>query len=391
MVTIGNIAELITTVLAVAGLAYYLACLWSARSYLESRRSSAGSNRQLASHLPPVSILKPLKGVDPQIYESFRSHCLQDYPEYEIIFGVSEADDPAAQVVARLRQEFPQRQICLVVCPQTLGANIKVSNLIQMLAVARYEHLIVNDSDIRVPPDYVRTVVEPLADPAVGMVTCLYRGMTAPTLGSRLESLAISTDFAAGVLVARALEGGLRFGLGSTLAFRGADLQAIGSFESLVDYLADDYELGRKIAGLGREVVLSQVVVDTFLPPYNLSEFFQHQLRWNRAIRDSRPWGYLGLLFTFGWQFALLAALFDHAAGWAWGIATVALLLRMLVAWRVGVGVLEDRQVKSLLPLLPLRDLAAVLIWLGSYAGNHVSWRGDSFRLKDGKLARIDR
>src|ERR1035441_8927090 len=213
---------------------YYLICLWSVRAFLRERKV-AGVAAHPPQAFPPVSILKPLKGTDPDIYESFRSHCLQDYPEYEIIFGVSDPDDPAVASVQQLQREFPDCSIRLVVSPDKLGANVKVSNLEQMVPAARYQHLVVNDSDIRVERDYLRRIVAPLVDEHVGLVTCLYRGVAAPTFGSQLESLGISTDFCAGVLVARQLEGGLRFGLGSTLAFRRADMERIGGFRSFVD------------------------------------------------------------------------------------------------------------------------------------------------------------
>ena len=182
-----------------------------------------------------------------------------------------------------------------MVCLKSLGANTKVSNLAQMATEAKYEHFVVNDSDIRVETNYLRNVAAPLADPKVGLVTCLYRGVASTNLGSWLESLFISTDFSAGVLAARQLEGGIRFGLGSTLAFRRSDLEASGGFEALVDYLADDYEMGRRLAERGLEVQLSNVVVETFLPAYTLRQFVDHQLRWGRTVRDSRRWGYLGL------------------------------------------------------------------------------------------------
>src|SRR5713101_7592651 len=298
-----KIIEIIAVLGAFSSVNYYALCLWSAAGFLRERKAASEGARP-TQFVPPVSILKPLKGTDPEMYESFRSQCLQDYPEYEIIFGVSDPRDPAAELVERLKKEFPQRSIRLMVCPMNLGTNTKVSNLAQMLAVARYEYLIVNDSDIRVEPDYLRRVVAPLADPKVGMVTCLYRSVAGPTLGSRLESIGISTDFSAGVLAARQLERGIRFGLGSTLAFRRRDLEAIGGFEALADYLADDYELGRRIAEHNLKVALSESVVETYLPPYNLSGFFSHQLRWARTIRTSRPGGYAGLLFTFTlpWQ-----------------------------------------------------------------------------------------
>ncbi len=342
-----------------------------------------------ARPLPPVSILKPLKGTDPDIYESFRSHCLQDYPEYEIVFGVSDPDDPAVASVRQLQSEFPDRTIRLVVSPNTLGPNVKVSNLAQMLPAARFEHLIVNDSDIRVEPSYLRRVVSPLTDARVGMVTCLYRGVAAPTLGSRLEALGISADFCAGVLVARQLEGGIHFGLGSTLVFRRADLERIGGFKSIVDFLADDYELGRRISSLGLKVGLSDVVVETHLPAYDFRGFLSHQLRWARGVRDSRAGGYFGLVSTFGLMWALFNLAAARGAMWSWAVLGGVVLLRVAVALVIGKSVLRDARLLQNLWLLPLRDLVAVFVWVASFFGHTVTWRGDRFRLKKGRLARI--
>ena len=364
--------------------AYYLICLWSVRGFLRGRR--ANGNVQPAQGLPPVSILKPLKGTDPDIYESFRSHCLQDYPEYEIVFGVSEADDPAVASVQQLQRKFPERAIRLVVCSQKLGANVKVSNLEQMLAAARYQHLLVNDSDIRVERDYLRRVIAPLMDEHIGMVTCLYRGVPATTFGSRLEALGISTDFCPGVLVARQLEGGVRFGLGSTLAFRRADLERIGGFRSFVDFLADDYELGRRIAGLGLRVELSDVVVETHLPAYDVAGFLAHQLRWARSVRDARAKGYIGLVSTYGTMWAMLAVIAANGAWWSWLAFGATVLLRFVVAIAVGSAVLDDRRLLENLWLLPVRDLIAVGVWAGSFAGHTVTWRGDRFLLRKGRL-----
>jgi len=366
---------------------YYLVCVWGAASFL--RGVLAGGGARATQNPPPVSILKPLKGTDPDIYECFRSHCLQDYPEYEVIFGVSDSKDPAIASVEQLQREFPERAIRLIVSPNLLGANVKVSNLEHMVQGARYEYLIVNDSDIRVESDYLRRVITPLMDDRTGMVTCLYRGVAAPSLGSRLESLGISTDFCAGVLAARLLEGGLRFGLGSTLAFRRRELKQIGGFKSLVDYLADDYELGKRIAGLGLQVQLSDVVVETHLPAYDLRGFLSHQLRWARGVRDARAGGYLGLITTFGLTWAILAVVAAHAAPWAWALFGATLLLRLAVALVVGKSVLQDQQLFKHLWLLPLRDLIAVGVWIVSFAGHTVTWRGDRFELKKGKLVRV--
>lgn len=383
--------------LAVCSTGYYLLCLYSAGRFLGERKATGGpalseveGGARPTPPTPPVSILKPLRGTDPEMYESFRSHCLQDHPEFEIIFGVSDSGDPAIELVERLKQDFPHRAIRLVVCPQNLGSNTKVSNLAQMLAQSKYEYILVNDSDIRVRPDYLRRVMAPLADPQTGLVTCLYRGIPGPTLGSRLESLGISTDFSAGVLAARQMESGIRFGLGSTLAFRRRDLDAIGGFEAFADYLADDYEIGRRIVERGMEVKLSDVVVETFLPDYTLPQFWDHQLRWGRTVRDSRRWGYFGLGLTFGLPWALLALLLSYGARWAWILLAAVTGLRLAMAMVVGWSVLRDRRVFSLLAALPLRDLVALVVWFVSLAGHTVVWRGHSFTLKNGRLARND-
>src|SRR5579871_775646 len=385
--TLIGVVELVALLGCVGSSIYYVFVIRSAFDFI--RDTPPTLNPNATEHLLPVSVLKPLKGIDPEIYASFRSHCEQDYPDYEIIFGVSEPDDAAIEAVTRLQHDFPTHKIQLVICDPKLGANIKVSNLAQMVRVARHEHLLVNDSDILVGPDYLRRVVTPLVDPNVGMVTCLYRGIAASTLGSRLESLGISTDFSAGVLVARSMEGGLRFGLGSTLAFRRRDLERAGGFQSLADFLADDYELGRRIAGLVLEVRLADTVVETHLPPYDLKGYFLHQLRWARGIRDSRRAGYIGLAFTFGLLWALLAVTAANGSTWSWMMFAVVVALRSAVAWVVGRKVLQDVQMEKNSWLIPLRDFMAVAIWIVSFAGHTVTWRGDRFELKNGRLRRI--
>ena len=319
------------------------------------------------------------------MYESFRSYCLQDYGEYQIVFGVSDANDPAVALVEKLTSEFPERNIQLMVCPEILGTNVKVSNLLQMARVARYDHLLVSDSDIRVPADYLRRVLAPFSDTNVGMVTCLYRGVASPTLGSRLESIGTSTDFCPAVLAARQLQG-VRFGLGSTLAFTRKALDAAGGFEPLLDYLADDYELGARIAQAGFEVRVSEVVVDHFLPGYTMREFLDHQLRWARAIRDSRRWGYAGLVVTFPLVWAAFAVLFSAGASWSWILLAATVLMRAAVALTAGKTILQDPQLKRDFWLIPLRDVFALAIWVASFAGHKILWRGIEFELKDGKL-----
>jgi ceramide glucosyltransferase len=381
-----RVLEIAMALAATGSLVYYALCLWSAAGFLRAVKLADKSVRPTTFYAS-VSILKPLKGTDPEMYENFRSHCLQDHPEYEIIFGVSDPDDPAIALVKQLKSEFPQRAIQLIVCPKRLGTNIKVSNLAQMLSQARHDYLIVNDSDIRVAPDYLSRVLAPLADSKTGLVTCLYRGVANSSLGSHLEALGISTDFCPGVLVAQRLEG-VKFALGSTMAFRRRDLAAIGGFESLADYLADDYHLGNRIAAMGLKVELSQVVVETFLPRYSMSEFLDHQLRWARAVRDSRFWGYVGLGITFGLIWALLTLILAAGALWAWGLFALTAVMRFAVAIFVGGRALRDRNILRWLPLIPLRDAVALLVWLMSFAGHTVSWRGDVFKLEAGKLVR---
>jgi ceramide glucosyltransferase len=382
-----HVLEIIAVLASAGSLAYYALCLWSAAQFLRERKASGEGDGATHAH-PPVSILKPLKGTDPEMYANFRSHCEQDYPEYEIVFGVSEPDDPAIKLVERLKSEFPRCAIQLIVCPKQLGTNTKISNLVQMLAHARYDHLIVNDSDIRVEPDYLRRVLAPLTDSRTGMVTCLYRGVPNSTLGSHLEALGIGTDFCPGVLAARELEG-IRFALGSTMAFRRRDLAAIGGFEALADYLADDYHFGQRIAAFGLKIELSDVVVETFLPRYTFGEFFAHQLRWARAVRDSRFWGYVGLGIGFGLIWALLALILADGSAWAWELLGITAAMRYAVAIFVGGGVLRDRNTLRWLALIPIRDAFALMVWLMSFAGHTVWWRGEAFRLEDGKLIRI--
>jgi ceramide glucosyltransferase len=214
--------------------------------------------------------------------------------------------------------------------------------------------------------------------------------VAAATLGSRLEALGISTEFCAGVLVARQLEGGIHFGLGSTLVLRRAELEKIGGFASIVNHLADDYELGKRIADLGLAVKLSDVVVETYLPAYEVRDFFAHQLRWARGVRDARSGGYFGLAFTFGILWALLAVAASGGALWSWGTLASTVFLRFAVALAVGSKVLRDRQVVRYVWMIPLRDLVAVVVWIVSLGGHTVTWRGDQFKLRDGKLTRVD-
>jgi ceramide glucosyltransferase len=375
--------EIVFIIGALCGLGYYILCLWSIFNFRHSNDQSEGGRD---SFCPPVSILKPLKGRDREIYSCFRSHCLQNYGEYEIIFGVSEIDDEAVPLVKQLIAEFPRHNIRLVVCPEVLGPNRKAGNLAQMLPHARYDFVLVNDSDIRVTPGYLKNVLAPFADKTVGMVTTPYRGVAAGTLGSRLEAIGIGTDFLPGVLAARQVDGGLHFALGSTLAMRRHVLEQIGGFHAVADYLADDFELGMRVSKAGHKVLLSSEVVDTFLPAYNFSTFFAHQVRWARSTRDARKWGYAGIGLTFGIPWALLAVLAAGGASWSWTALIAVSAVRFAMALSVGVGMINDRELLKYLWLVPLRDVIALAIWMWSFVGDTIVWRGEEFLLKDGKL-----
>lgn len=379
--------EMVCGLGGVCGIGYYLICIWSARDF---QRWSSAQKARPSTFAPSVSILKPLDGADPGMYEALRSHCLQEYPEYELIFGVSEEDDPVIPLVRRIQSEFPERSIRLLVCSEQLGPNVKVSNLAQMLPLAQHEFILVNDGDIRVPNDYLRRVMGGFSDPKIGLVTCLYRGIAGESFGSRLEAIGISTEFMAGVLTARRIENGVHFALGSTLAMRRDTLEAIGGFDSLLEYLADDYELGFRISQIGFEVLLSDVVVETHLPEYSLRSFLDHQLRWGRSTRDSRRWGYLGLLFTFGIPWALLAVIFARGAIWAWILLATALIVRCAMAAVVGAGVIEDPQVLRNIWMVPVREFVAALVWMGSYTGSRVTWRGREFVVRSKKLYPVE-
>jgi ceramide glucosyltransferase len=373
--------EVLTTVLALAGLGYFLAAIVAARVFVASRRAP------LQPFAPGVSILKSLKGLDPGMIEAFRSHCRQDYAgDYELLFGVSSLDDPAVAAVEQLKLEFPGRAIELILCPARLGTNGKVSTLTQLAAHARYDYLLINDSDITVGPHYLERVMAHFAEPQVGLVTALYRGRAHGTLASRLESLGIATDFQAGVLLSKMLEGGLHYGLGSTLAVSREALDKIGGLATLVDYLADDYELGARVDRAGFRVVLSAEVVETAIPAYGWRGFIDHQLRWARTVRDARPGGYAGLLFTHGLAWALLNVLASGMSPVSLWLLGLSFFLRLALAMTVGAEVLGDHQVLPSLWLLPLRDVVAMGVWIAGFAGNTIVWRGERFLLKGGKL-----
>jgi len=389
--------EATTTALAVIGLGYYVAAFVAGQVYAAHLRGAARllAARRMAGNeisFPSISILKPLKGLDPSMMEAFRSHCSQNYPApYEMIFGVSSMEDPAAAAVLELKREFPEKAIELAVCLERLGANGKVSTLVQMLPSAKYEVVLINDSDILVTPHYLERVAAAFAEPdkkQTGLVTALYRGRAHRTIASRFEALGIATDFQPSVLLSRMVEG-VHYGFGSTLAVKREALEKIGGLEPLVNYLADDYELGKRVSDAGYAVHICAEVVETGVPAYDWAGFIGHQLRWARTVRDARPAGYIGLITSHGLAWAMLnliASGFHPVAVW---LFILVFFLRLALAMSVGAGILSDHEVLPGLLLLPFRDALHLVLWFCGFMGHTIHWRGEDFLLKKGVLHKI--
>jgi ceramide glucosyltransferase len=378
-----ELVQLLLWVLSLASIVYYCAAIAAAHRFFSQGPEESSS----PSTLPPVTILIPLCGADHRAYENYASLCRQDYPSLQLIFGVLNPDDSSIPVVARLRRDFADLDIELVVDTSTLGNNPKVSNLHNMLKRARHEILVLMDSDVRVRPGFLRRVVPSVLDRRVGLATCLYRGSEAPGLTSRLESIGIAAEFVPGVLTAWWTEG-MSFALGATVIMRHEKLAAIGGFEAIADYLADDYMLGRLMRQAGYPVRLLPEVVETVLSEVSFSELLAHQVRWSRGIRACRPGGHLGLIFTHGVVMALANCLLSGGTPASVLLFLTTMSIRSWMGWFVGGRHLGDPLLAKSFMLLPVRDLFAFLVWCLSLAGCTVEWRGKSYRiLQGGKLA----
>ena len=367
-------------VLAATPLVYYgLATLVALRFFKRERA------RVLPPFTPPVSILKPVRGVDFGSYENFASFCRQEYSDYEILFAVNDDTDPAVPMIRRIIAEFPERRICLLVGAEHLGANRKVNKLAQLAREARNEVLVLTDGDVRVGPIFLREVVAPLADRKTGAVTSFYRGIAEKNLGAEIEAIGASSDFFAGVLMAGWTEG-ITFALGASLATTKEWLSKMGGFEAIADFLADDYELGNRIAKAGGEIVLSREVVWTMYPAQTLRTFWDHQVRWARTVRLCRPLSYVGLLFTQGLPWVLLAALVASSK-WIAGTYLLAYaILRLAMAWTVGIWGVGDEGLRRRIWLVPLRDAIHFVVWLASFGSNHIRWGSLDYAIREGQM-----
>lgn len=381
--------RMIVLLLAAVPLAYYLLSMYCIVDYFRSVRKLPPRDDSFA---PPASILKPVRGLDPGAYDNFASYCRLNYPLYELIFATADPKDPAIPVIEKLQKDFPERQIRFVAGVERLGENNKVNNLCRLVKEAVYDLLVMTDSDVRVEPDYLHEVAAPFADPAVGAVTSFARRAGAGTLTADLSTLDMCTDSIPSALVARKLEGKVQFAFGWTMATTKRHLAEIGGWESMVNHHSDDFELGNRIARQGHRVEFMREPVSMVAPKETFKEFLGRELRWAIGLRNVRPAGYIGIIFTQGFPWTALAAVVAGAAGWT-ALATFYiggyLILRLSAAWMAGVWGLGDRAIAKRLWLVPLRDAIGAGVWVAGFFSDRIRWRGLEYRVKDRLLVPI--
>lgn len=359
--------------LCLTAISYYSYAIYAAHTFFAQPRSI-----DPAFH-PPISILKPVCGLEPYAYDNLASFCRQDYPTYQVIFSVQDWHDSGVAVIRQLIHDFPEVDLQCVINDRTLGSNRKTSNLANAFTHAKYDTLLLADSDVHVEPDYLQQVVQPLSDPHVGVVTCLYRSLADGWL-TKVEALSSATEFLPGVLVSNRLEGA-KFAMGQTIVIRRTALESIGGFEAIANYLADDFQLGHLPAQAGYQVVLSRHIIKHVMAGSTVAGTLQRQFRWMIGIRVSRPWGYAGLIFTYGTVSSLLLLLATGGSPFGWLILGLTWVSRLLMAWFVGVNCLGDPTAKQLLWLVPLRDCVSFALWCYGFTGNIIVWRGRQFKL----------
>ena len=359
--------------------------MYSAFAYF--RRAPKPEARS-AAFTPPVSNLKPIRGLDPGAYENFASFCRQDYPEYEIVFCVDGRDDPVLPVIEKLTRDFPQRRIRVLFGSGRIATNDKVAKLARMASEAAYEVVVMSDSDVRVQPDYLRSVVAPLADPNVGAVTCFYVPADEHTFADSLQAMGMFSDFYAGILVAWQLDG-VKFALGPTIATTRTRLAEFGGYESLENRPADDLLVGRLIAEQGHRVELLRYTVLAVADYQSMSDLIHKRLRWIVVMRHMRPWGHLGLLLTQGLPWSLAAIAMHPSLAVAAGYLGTYLALRCAMTWTIGAWGLKQPGLWKEMPFIPAWDALAFFIWLASFARRSIRWRGSDYLLRDGRLVPV--
>jgi ceramide glucosyltransferase len=374
---------------ALAPLVYYVLSLYCIVDYFARLRKPSSPNN---SFLPPASILKPVRGVDHGAYDNFSSFCRLDYPQYQLLFAVTDPCDPVIPLLHKLQQDFPERDIHLVTGVERLGENDKVNNLIRLVKEAKYDLVVMSDSDVRVEADYLREVTAPFADPAVGTVTAFYRCVGGGTLASALDMLGMAVDSVPSALVAQKLEGKIQFAFGWTMATTKKHLAEIGGWEAMVNHHSDDFELGNRIARRGYRVELMRKPVWMVFPKERFADYLKHELRWSVGLRNVRPIAYLGIIFTHGLPWALFGSIVAARAGWT-GIAAaylaMYLLLRLSVAYAAGVWGLGEKAVRRRLWFVPLRDALSFLFWVAGFFTDTIEWRGLKYRVKNKLLVPV--
>jgi ceramide glucosyltransferase len=369
--------------LALTPLAYYITASIAAIRFFRRERS-----RQLPVFTPAVSLLKPVRGVDFGSYENFASFCVQNYHDYEILFCVNEMSDAAVPVIEKVIRDFPERRIRILSNATQFGSNRKVNNLALLTREAKHPILLQTDGDVRVGPNYVRELVAPFADPAVGVASCFYRGIAQNSFWAELEAVGTASEFFAGALLAEWKEG-ITFALGASVGTTKSWLAKIGGYEALANLLADDYELGKRVHQAGGKVLFCREPVWTMYPAQGAKGFWEHQVRWARTVRLCRPASYFGLLFTHGLPWALLAAAVAPTAWIAAGYLLAYAALRFMMAGVVGIWGVGDAVLRRRLWLVPVRDLLNFAVWLAGFASNRVTWGGLEYMMKDGKMTEV--
>ena len=366
---------------------YYLLALYGSWRFF--RRSVTPASPGPGGFTPPVSNLKPIRGIDPGAYENFASFCCQDYPDYELLFCVGKKDDPVVPLLEKLARDFPQSRIRILFGTDGHASNDKAAKLARLVSEAQHEILVISDSDVRARPDYLRTLVAPLADPKVGAVTCFYVPVEVKTLTESLQTMGMVSDFYAGILVARLLDG-VKFALGPTIATTRTRLAGFGGYRAIENRPGDDLLVGRLIAEQGYEVkLLPDYTISTVADYHSMPDLLHKRLRWFVVMRHMRPWGHLGLLFTQGLPWSLAAIAVHPTVGAALGYLGTYLGLRLAMTWLIGVEGLRDQSLWRKMWLIPVWDAMALLIWLVSFGRNSLRWRDVEYYIRDGQLVPV--
>ncbi|MBF2067527.1 MAG: bacteriohopanetetrol glucosamine biosynthesis glycosyltransferase HpnI [Calothrix sp. C42_A2020_038] len=378
-----NTIHFLLLLLCTASICFYCYGIYAAFSFFNLQHPID------TDYYPSVTILKPLCGLDTNTYDNLASFCRQNYPNYQIVFSVRDSQDAVIDIVKQIISDFPNLDIDFIQCDRVIGANLKISNLANAITVAKHDILILADSDIRVGSDYLQRIIQPFKNQEIGVVTCLYRSLPQGWI-TLIETISQTTEFNAEVLVSNQLAGSINYAFGATIVIRKQVLSAIGGFEALADYLADDFQLGNLPFKAGYKIVLSNYIVEHELKETSLKDAIEQKIRWARCIRFSRPWGYKGLIFTHGIAFSLLLLIITSGAKIAWTMFFTTWTIRLIMGWLIGVRFTQDLSAKKYCWMIPLCDLCGFVIWCCGFLGNTVEWRGQRFQLtKDGKLTTI--